>query len=82
MGWTPLHLAAQRGHLAIVKLLVKGGARLDAKTVAIPARFGVPPGSPDGARPQKIPAIPARTPLQVAQDSKQVEVVKFLRARR
>jgi ankyrin repeat protein len=77
-GWTPLHLAAEKGQLAIVKLLVKAGAKVNAKTDAVPAFFGIPPSSPPGATPIKLPAIPSRTPLEVAADAKQAKVVEFL----
>jgi hypothetical protein len=78
-GWTPLHVAAERGHLAIVKQLVKGGAKVTAKTEAVPAFFGIPPSSPPGAEPIALPAVPSRTPLDVARDSKQAKVVEFLK---
>jgi ankyrin repeat protein len=31
-GWTPLHCAAQAGHLNVVKLLVESGAPTTAQT--------------------------------------------------
>jgi uncharacterized protein (TIGR03067 family) len=77
LGYTPLHLAAEGGHLAIVKRLVAAGAKLGAKTMARPGGT-FPGGSPD-QEPAKYPAIPARTALQIAQDLKHTEVVKFLK---
>jgi ankyrin repeat protein len=82
LDWTPLHVAAQKGDLAVVKRLVKAGAKVGAKTVAIPERFGLPPGSGRGDRPRKIPAIPSLTPLELAQEAKHAEVVKYLKAAR
>jgi ankyrin repeat protein len=41
-GWAPLHHAASAGHLEIVKLLVAAGARVDAKTAAVPERWSGP----------------------------------------
>lgn len=79
MGWTPLHLAALRGHLSGVKLLAKRGAHVDAKTVAVPESFGVPPGSSDDAKPQKLSAVPSRTPLDLARKAQHAEVVQFLK---
>jgi ankyrin repeat protein len=79
--WTPLHLAAEQGHLPVVKQLVRAGAKVDAKTVAIPEQ--VPPGGADrdpGDPPQKWPAIPSRTPLELAQEAKHDKVVEFLKA--
>ncbi len=78
-GWRPLHLAARAGHLGVVKQLVKHGAKTTAKTEAVPAFFGIPPSSPPGATPIKLPAVPARTPLDVARDAKQDKVVEFLK---
>jgi hypothetical protein len=78
-GWTPLHLAAERGHLAIIKLLVKHGAKVTAKTKPVPAFFGIPPSSPEGAAPIKLPAVPSRTPLDLAREAKQDKVVDFLK---
>lgn len=78
-GWTPLHVAAEAGHLAIVKQLVKGGAKVTAKTEPVPEFFGILPSSPPGAEPVKLPAVPARTPLDVARDAKQDKVVEFLK---
>ena len=80
LGWTSLHLAARRGRLEIVKLLVEHGANVDAKTVAIPERFEVPPSSPKGARPQTFPAVPSRTPLDLAVAEKRTEVVNYLKS--
>jgi uncharacterized protein (TIGR03067 family) len=74
LGYTPLHLAAKGGHLGVVKLLVKAGAKTDAKTTAFPEGF-VPSG-PANEAPKKLPAIPARTALQIAEDLKHAEVVE------
>ena len=79
LGWTALHLAAREGHLSVVKLLVKHGAKLDAKTVAIPEKFGFGPGAPRNAKPEKFPAVPARTALQLAAQNKHAAVVQFLK---
>jgi hypothetical protein len=78
--WTPLHVAAQSGKLSVVKRLVKAGAKVDARTVAVPEKFGIPPGSGPGERPRKIPAIPSLTPLEMAKDAKHPEVVEYLKA--
>jgi hypothetical protein len=78
-GWTPLHVAAKAGHLGIVKRLVKSGAKVTAKTEPVPAFFGILPSSPPGAAPVALPAIPARTPLDLASEAKQDKVVEFLK---
>jgi ankyrin repeat protein len=78
-GWTPLHAAADRGRLAVVKLLVKYGAKPGAKTKPVPEFFGILPSSPPGAMPVKIPAVPARTALDVASERKHAEVVEYLK---
>lgn len=77
-GYTPLHLAAEGGHLDVVKRLVKAGAKADAKTTAFPEGFA--PGGPPDAAPVKVPAVPARTALQIAEDTKRTEVVTFLKS--
>ena len=77
LGYTPLHLAAEGGHLDVVKRLVQAGAKLDAKTAARPA--GTFPGGPLDKEPAKYPAVPPRTALQIAEDLKHAEVVKFLK---
>ncbi len=79
LGWAPLHLAAQQGHLPVVKLLVKYGAKVEAKTVAIAAEFGIPPSSPPDAKPRRLPAVPARTALQLAEQNKHADIIQFLK---
>ena len=78
-GWTPLHLAAQKGHLPVVRLLVEYGAKIDAKTAAIPETFGIPQGSPPGAKPQRFPGVPARSALQLAEQNNHSDVARFLK---
>jgi ankyrin repeat protein len=78
-GWTILHTAAKRGDLEIVKLLVNAGAKVDARTEATPETFSVWPGSSDG-KPQRLPAVPSRTPLDVAQEDDHPNVVAYLRS--
>jgi RNA polymerase sigma factor (sigma-70 family) len=78
-GWTPLHLAAQRGDLAVCMMLVKAGAKLDAKTAPVPA--GVAPGGPPGGPDTMllvVPAIPAMTPLDLAKAGKHKDVIEYL----
>jgi ankyrin repeat protein len=79
-GWTPLHLAAREGHLVVVRVLVEHGARTDAKTAAVVGSVGVPPGSPAGATPQPLPAVPAQTPLDLAVAAGHAEVAEYLRS--
>jgi hypothetical protein len=86
-GWTALHMAAQQGHLAIVKRLVEHGARLEAKTAAVSesdssALAGAPPSSPADAktRPVRFPALPARTALDWAIAANRTEVANYLRS--
>jgi len=85
LGWTPLHVAAQNGNLEVVKMLVKAGAKVDAKTVPQPG--GIPPGSPPGglgsaagAPPEPLPAIPALTPLDLAVAARKTDVVEYLKS--
>jgi uncharacterized protein (TIGR03067 family) len=77
LGYASLHLAAEGGHLDVVKRLVRAGAKLDAKTTAQPA--GTFPGGPLDKEPVKHPAIPPRTALQIAAALKHGEVVMFLK---
>jgi ankyrin repeat protein len=77
-GYTPLHLAAEGGYLDIVKQLVKAGAKVGAKTEALPG--GSFPGGPPNEPPLKYDPIPARTALQIAEDMKHADVAAFLRA--
>jgi ankyrin repeat protein len=84
LGWTPLHLAAQQRHLGVIKLLVKAGAKVEARTVAIPAQppVGPPDVGPDGKSPllQKVVAFPALTPLELAQAAKHTAVIEYLKS--
>lgn len=78
LDWTPLHIAAAEGHLEIVKMLVKAGAKTNAKTTFVKAYRGIPPSSSDGAKEVDFPEAPSMTPLELARDYKQAEVVKYL----
>jgi RNA polymerase sigma factor (sigma-70 family) len=78
-GWTPLHFAAQRGDLVVCMMLLKAGAKLDAKTEPVPEH--VPPSSPPtrpGEKQLTIPAQPAYTPLDLARKGKHKEVIEYL----
>jgi RNA polymerase sigma factor (sigma-70 family) len=78
-GWTPLHLAASYGRLEIVKRLVKAGAKVDATTTALPER--IPPSSSAVGNPGPLlPAVPSRTPLQLAEEGKHADVLKYLKS--
>jgi hypothetical protein len=84
LGWTPLHLAAQKGHLGVVKLLVQAGAKLDAKTVAVSRQrpAGPPDAGPYGKSPlpQTPSAIPSLTPIELAREGGHRDVVAYLKA--
>lgn len=77
-GWTPLHLAARRGELSIVKALVEAGADTRLKTDASAGGLRVLPGAPAGSEAVQIPAVPARTALDLAREAKHESVVKYL----
>ena len=77
-GWTPLHIAARRGDLEVIRALVEGGAKTDVQTVARRAEYMVPPSSPEGAKPILMPAIPAMTPFEVAVEFKHEAAAEFL----
>jgi ankyrin repeat protein len=78
LGWTPLHIAAERGKFNMVKQLIEAGANPHAKTVAIKERFGTPVSSPAGTKPSLIPGVPARTPIDLARLKNRTDVVEFL----
>jgi hypothetical protein len=80
MGWTPLHVAAQKDFLPIVKQLVEHGASVDAATKAVAASFEVPPCSAEGTPPCELPAVPSLTPWDLARAGKHAEVVAYLTA--
>ena len=79
-GWTPLHQAAAGGDLMIVTILVEHGAKVDARSKAIPAWTGVPPNPPRGAKPENFPAVPSKTPMDLAAERNHEEVVSYLRS--
>lgn len=78
-GWTALHMAAYHSNLGLVRLLVQSGAKQDARTIAVPEYFGVPPSSPPDAKPQRFPAIPSRTPLEMASAHNHPDVAAYLK---
>lgn len=77
-GYTSLHLAAEKGNLDTVKQLVRAGAKMGAKTKALPG--GVAPGAAPGEPPAKFDPVPARTALQIATDQGHAEVAAFLKS--
>lgn len=79
---TPLHVAAQKGGLAVVKRLVEGGARVGAKTLAVPKMLNSSSDASPDVPPQVSPAIPSLTPIELAQHAKRPEVVAYLKAAR
>jgi hypothetical protein len=74
------NLAAEGGHLDVVKRLVRAGAKKDAKTTAIPGGSAPGAGGSPDEPPRKSDPIPARTALQIAEDQKHADVVAFLKA--
>jgi len=77
-GWTPVHLAAHQGHLAVVKQLVAGGVQIEAKTDPVEAYKGVLPGSDGHQKPVDWPGVPGKTALDLAREGKHGEVVRYL----
>jgi ankyrin repeat protein len=78
-GRTPLHDAAQRGDLPMVKLLIRLSADVKAETNLIPSSSSRNEPNGDPNLPEVIsPAIPPRTALDMARDSKNVDVVDYL----
>jgi hypothetical protein len=76
-GYTSLHLAAEKGNLNTVKQLVRAGAKLGAKTKALPG--GIAPGAAPGEPAAKLAPVPARTALEIATDQGHAEVAAFLK---
>ena len=74
--WTALHLAAANGDVTVARRLIEAGAKLDAKTKAIPEQ--AQPSAAPGAQSRKFPAVPARTPLDVALDHNNKSMVRYL----
>ena len=93
-GWTPLHMAAARGHVAKCRLLIDAGAdvnrrkEIDAsETPLMEAAFCGQPETTrllvdSGADPTMRDTIHDRTPLEIARDAANgpdPEVVEFLK---
>jgi hypothetical protein len=64
--------------LDVVKILVKAGAKINAKTTFLEAYRGIPPSSTIGAKPVDFPEVPSMTPLEMARDRGKENVVKYL----
>ncbi len=93
-GWTPLHMAAARGHLEKARLLIRAGAdvnrrkEIDAsETPLMEAAFAGQPSTvllllEHGADPSMRDTIHNRTPLDIAQEvvkGPDLNVVDYLR---
>jgi ankyrin repeat protein len=77
-GWTPLHVAAKEGDVEMVKLLIERGADVNAKTKGRNAITAIPLNPSTNDKPRLFPAIPSRTPLDIAREWNQLEVVRLL----
>ena len=81
-GWTAMHIAANEGHLDLVKLLIEHGAKPDRKTEAQPEHEFYPPspGPDSDMKPIKFEAVPAMTALDVAKRAKKSAVAEYLKS--
>ena len=93
-GWTPLHMAAARGHVKKCRLLIDAGANVNkrkeidaSETPLMEAAFSGQPETTKlllefGADPSMRDTIDNRTPIQIAKDAANgpdPEVVEFLK---